>query len=56
MFTNEQSVDLLLQARVKKTIHGVKTHWLSSKGRVLATVANKEGNADKSLGHERTQY
>ena len=41
-------------AWVKKTVHGVETHWLSSKNKAQGAVVNKEGETDCLLGHERT--
>ena len=41
-FTNELNMDSLLQAWVKKTIHWVKTHWLSGKDKVLCAVVSKD--------------
>ena len=38
---------------VEKTFHGVKIHWLSSKGKVPGAAVSKEGYADSLLGHER---
>ena len=33
---------------VKKTVHGVETHWLSNKEKVLGAVVSKEGHAELS--------
>ena len=41
---------------VKKTVNGVKTHWLSVKEKVLLAAVIKEGYADSVLGHERTHH
>ena len=38
----------------KKTVHGVKTHWLSSKEKVPGAIVSKEDNADSLLGYVRT--
>ena len=46
-------MSLSLQARVKKTDHGVETH--SGKDNVLGTATNK-GHADSLLRHERTHH
>ena len=35
---------------VKKTVHGEKIHWLSSKEKVPGTVVSKEGHAESLLG------
>ena len=53
---NRLNIDLLLWARVEKTIHGMETHWLLSKEKLLGTVVCKEGYADSLSGHERTCY
>ena len=37
---------------VIKTGHGVDTHWLSSKEKVLGSVVSKEGNIGSFLGYE----
>ena len=47
---------LPLQAQVKKTVHEVETHWLSSKEMVLARAVSQEGNVEGVLGHEKTHY
>ena len=39
---------------VEKTVHGVKTDWLSCKKKVLGIVIRKESHIDHPLGHERT--
>ena len=36
MFTDGLNMDFLVWARVEKTVHGVKTHWLLSKEKVQA--------------------
>ena len=53
IFTNELNLSLPRQARVKKTFHGVETHWLSSKEKVPDVFFNKEVDTDSVLGHER---
>ena len=40
-----------------KTVHGVETHWLSDKEKVLSPAVSKEGHADSLHGHKKTpQY
>ena len=56
MFTNGQNMDLPPWAYVEKTVHGVKTHWHSSKEKVPGTVVSKEGHADSVLKHEMTHH
>ena len=34
----------------EKVVHGIETHWLSSKEKVPGTVVSKEGHPDKSFG------
>ena len=45
LFTNGLNMGLLLWARVKKIVYGVKTHWLSGKEKVPGIVVSKEGHA-----------
>ena len=35
------------------TVHGVETHWLSGKEKVLGTEVSKEGHADSVLVYEK---
>ena len=46
IFTNELNIVLPLWAWVKKTVYGAEIHWLLRKGKVLGTLASKEGHAD----------
>ena len=46
MFTNWLKMGLSLWTCVKKAVHGVETHWLFGKEKVLATVVSKDGHAD----------
>ena len=39
---------------VKKTVHGVEAHRLSSIEKVLGTVVNQRDHTDSVLGHEMT--
>ena len=55
-FLNQQNMDLLLQAQVKKTVHRVETHWHSGKEKVPGAAVNKEGDADSLLRYERTYH
>ena len=55
MFVNGVNMGFPLEAQIKKTIYGVETYWLSSKG-VPSTRVSKEGLADSLLGHERTHH
>ena len=54
MFTNGLHVDLPLQAWIKKTVHGGKACWLSSKEKVLGAAVSIEGHANSLLTHKRT--
>ena len=45
MLTNGLNMGLPLRARVKKTVHGVETHWLSGKEKVLGAAVSKESHA-----------
>ena len=54
IFTNELNMGLQLWSWVEKTVHGVKTHWLSNKEKVPGRVISKEGHANSLLGHEIT--
>ena len=56
MFTNGLNMGLPLQIRVKKTIHQVKTHWLSSKEKVLGTVFSQKGHTESLLRQERAHH
>ena len=38
---------------VQNTVHGVETHWLSRKEKVMGTAVRKESHADSLLRHER---
>ena len=49
-------MDLQLQARVKKTVHQMETHWLSGKEKVPGTVVSKESHVDSLLRQERTHH
>ena len=44
--TDHIIIDLPLRAWVEKTVHGVKTHWLSGKENFQVS---KEGHVDKPL-------
>ena len=54
MFTNELNILLPQRAGVKKTIHGVKTLWFTSKEKVPNTMVSKECHTERLLLHERT--
>ena len=43
-------------AWVKKTVHGVKMYWLSSKEKVPSAVISKKGNVDSLLRHKTTHH
>ena len=45
MFTNELNIGVPQWTRVKKLVHGMETHWLSSQKKVLGTAVSKEGHA-----------
>ena len=47
---------LLLRSWVKKTVPGVKTHWLSGNEEAPGTVVNKESHADSLQGYEKTHH
>ena len=51
---NWLNIDLPLQAWVEKTVHGMETHWLSSKEKVPGAAVSKESHAVSLLEHERT--
>ena len=52
MFTNWVNISLPLETWVKKTVHGVEAHWLSSKEKVPGSAISKEGQADSFLDYE----
>ena len=54
--SNGLNMGLHLQAGVEKTVHGVKTHWLSSKEKVPGVAVCKKGHADSHLEHERNNH
>ena len=47
---------MLQWAQVEKTVNGMKTHWLSSKEKVLDTAVSKKGYANSLLRQERTYH
>ena len=52
-FTNGQNIGLPLRARVKKEVHRVKAHKLSSKQRVPGAVVSKESQAESLLSKKK---
>ena len=42
-------MNLYQWARVKKTVDGVETHWLSTKEKVLSAMVSKGGHAESVL-------
>ena len=46
ILTNGLNMDLLLWARVQKTVYGVETQWLSGKENDLSAEVSKIGQAD----------
>ena len=53
---NRQYTVLSWWAWVEKTFHGVETHWLSGKEKVLGIADSKGAHADSLLGYERTHH
>ena len=54
MFTNGLNVSLARWVWAEKTVHGVKTHWISRKWEVLGAMFNERNHAASILGHENT--
>ena len=50
--TNGLNKNLILE----ETDHGLETHWLSAKEKILGTEVSKEGQADNILKHERPHH
>ena len=53
LFTNGLRMGFPIWAKVKKTVHGVGTHWLSCHEKVLRAAVRKEGHADSLVEHKR---
>ena len=49
LFMNWLNIGLLQWDWVKKTVHGVETHWLSSIEKIPGLLVSKEGHADNLL-------
>ena len=56
IFTNGLNMDLPLWAWVKKTVHGMETHWLFCKEKVQDSVVSTRDITDSVLGDEVTPY
>ena len=56
MFANRLNMGLSLSAWIKKTVHGVETHWLSSKEKVPDAAVTKDSDVDSLLGQKRTHH
>ena len=56
MFTNVINIGLAWRAGVEKTVLGVETDLLSSKGKFLGTAVSEESHTDSVLGQERTHH
>ena len=56
MFANGLNMALPQWTWVEKTLHGVESHWLSGKEKVLGIAASKEGHGDSVLGHKRINH
>ena len=56
LFINGLKMGLPRQACVKKTVHVVEIHWITSKEKVPGEAVSKEGHADCLLGYKRTHY
>ena len=54
MFTNGLNMCLPFWTGIKKTVHGVETHWFSCKVKVPCTAVSKESHPDSFLAHEST--
>ena len=54
LFTSGKKIGLLLWDWVKKTVHGVDTHWFFDKEKVLDTAASKEGHTDSLVEPKKT--
>ena len=50
------NISFLQWGRIKKTIYGMETHWLSGKEKVLSVAVSKESHADSLVGQERTHH
>ena len=48
MFTNGLNMGLTLWAWTEKTVHGIETHWLSCKEKVLGATDSKEYRVESS--------
>ena len=55
MFSNGLNMVLLIQARVKQTVHREKTLKLSGKKKVLGAAVSKD-YTDSVLGHQQTYH
>ena len=57
LFTNGLNMSLVPHwAWVKKTVHGVETHWLFGIEKIPGAAVSKEGYADSVLEHERMNH
>ena len=50
------NMGLPLKVWARRTVHGMETHWLSSKEKVLGAAVRKESHADSCVRHERIHH